>query len=151
MKAALLLVVLVGCEAEPPMTTSSLTCHTDGVYLTAGTTKDLGPFTIDGGGTMLCLVVNNFDNPAAHLMVTTDAEPGTQSSFSSELLDPNHDMQLLVDGSDVTVGNAMPQTSNTLEWDVPAHWGAGVRYVIVAPHEAATTAVHASLVVPLEN
>jgi hypothetical protein len=45
----------------------------------------------------------------------------------------------------------MPQTSNTLEWPVPANWGAGVRYVLVAPDGAATTSVHASVFLPLEN
>jgi hypothetical protein len=139
----------MGCASQAPSPASKKCADSEAIH--NGTDEELGPINVDSGGVVLCLALDTTGMPAAHLVAMTDQESGSQSSFTTELLDADHNGQLLVDGWDVTVGQTMPMTSQHIEWSPAAGQMLSVRYVLDPRDKPATTNVHVSLFVPLAD
>ncbi|MBV8762859.1 MAG: hypothetical protein JO257_36580 [Deltaproteobacteria bacterium] len=139
MKGLALLVVLVGCAADPKPVENPTGCLT----LTGTQSQDV-PLMTDAS---VCLHLDATPLHRAHFMVSLPGRAGTTSGFSTSLDDASG--ALIVDGWDVTVGQTDPQTSATLEWSPPAGTTTDVTLHVRASAATATT-VGLALLDPLE-
>lgn len=83
---------------------------------TGGPGTDIGSIALDPNGVDLCVSLAG-SQAATHLQITSATEPGTTSSIIARLEDAT--FAPIVDGWDVTVGSATPQTWMNLEWNPP--------------------------------
>jgi hypothetical protein len=113
--------LLIGCAADhgkqqPPDVTQPRTC---GATVTLdGHPASLGPMTLDATGISVCAHLDATQMTRAEFAASTDQRPGDASGFAATL--EHVDYTTILDGWDVSVGEAPTQTFLNLEWPAPA-------------------------------
>jgi hypothetical protein len=119
--------------------------------LVGGTTHaptPVGPLALDNNGVSLCVHLDATQLTRAHFAASTDQHVGATSGFAVAL--QHTDFTSILDGWDVTFGDAPPQTFQELEWGPPVGTTTDVVLWVHAAGTAATTTVTLDLFDPLE-
>jgi hypothetical protein len=146
---------LVACAAEhpkpPPLAAQPAACTASVALSGTGTNMaqtTFGPATLDAAGITLCAHLDATQLSRAHFAASSEQRPGATSGFAATL--ERADLTSILDGWDLTVGDAPPQTFLNLEWGPPAGQVIDVVLWFRATGAPASTTINLDLFDPLE-
>jgi hypothetical protein len=153
----LVIVVMCGCAAEPskPMqdpATEPKVCAQPPISLPVSSTSSpmqIGPVSVSTSGVDLCVHLGAATTAPAHLQITSALESGPMSSVVARLEDAT--FEPILDGWDVTIGQASPETEMNLEWNPPFGTAVDVVVWIRGASESVSTTLSMSLMGPVPD